>query len=416
MRPNTPFQLGKRHGQPHGGSQKPPKAQKVGNHPKGPKRPSGGRNAAQTSITAPLDPKTFRREVRSSVRLQTRPLERQLQSEFQGSVNRQQAEIPAWFGDYLQKVQGSAQNTQNAYNQVNANFGNYLQNANTSDTAARDKVNQQAQADAAQRGANVSSVAADQAANASARRADLGAFQGGVLGTQGANAYAYLQNRGAIAGREQIDQQQQEALNRRKISSDQRELAQKKGDIANQTRQDLRKAERDYKIQRMAFTKPTANQALSSATSRRNANLSSATTRRGQNMTQQTSLLGNAASLKKQKQKERWDKAHPGASGSSGGRSPAEKHSDRQAFHNAYSAVSAAYHSAATKPKTDTQWQQLSSAVVNGVTDSQGNPIVKGLGGTNPHLWTSKAIKRFQKKINKPQGPPPGGGQGHSHR
>ena len=200
--------------------------------------------------------------------MQTQPVAGQLQGEFQGSLTRARTRvIPSWFADYQAKVQGAAQNTQAAYNQAGNQWAGYLNTANTQDAAARDKVNQSAQADATLRGANVSTLAADQAQNASARRTDLGAVGGGTIANQGANAYAYLQDKSRIGARSQVDQQLQEAKRRTGISNDQRALAQKKGDIKNQARQDLRKSERDYLIQQQAFSTPSASSRLSAQTS-----------------------------------------------------------------------------------------------------------------------------------------------------
>lgn len=247
---------------------------------------------APWDLTAPLTRKTFNQERKSATRQEFRPLERQLDSEYQASTNRQNNEIPAWYAGYqadLSKLRGE---TQGAYDKANAQVQDFSQKGAAQDAsnyaAARDTLAK----DAALRGTTVDpSLDVGQNAAQSARN-NVQTSTLGALGSQGANHFGYLSRQIGNAGLQGIEQRNQESNRRGKISADQRELALKKGDFQTQYLADARESERKYGLSKETLSGQNWRAKLSSKTTRRGQNISSATSRRGQDISAGTQRRG----------------------------------------------------------------------------------------------------------------------------
>lgn len=216
-------------------------------------KPVGGQQAKQPNpVTAPLEPKTLRKEVRSRTNLEYRPLERKLGGELRAS-NQRVRDVGNWWGEYLAQVAGLRADTTNAYANAATQTQGLIDQSSAIDTANTQRLNTEEAASAALRGQAPSGEAAQREAAAQAQRNYLSSAMGGANAARGANQYAYLTDKQRIGAGQSIASRREEQKRGISIRQDQRELAKSRGDFAVKTRGDLRDKERDYLIQRRAF-------------------------------------------------------------------------------------------------------------------------------------------------------------------
>jgi hypothetical protein len=200
---------------------------------------------------APLTDRGLRREANTLADLQYRPQERELAYRRQVQAQRQ-ANVPGWFQDYRNTVGAMQQHVQQAYQagqqaayqQANAMYGRQA--------GAIQQQGAQAQADAAKRGTTADSSVQAQALQGAAQNQAMGTAFGGLIGAQGANQGAiYAAQQSGVAG-QQLQAQQNEQAQMRKLDQLAADLASDKGAFRVKARGDLREQERAYDLNRRA--------------------------------------------------------------------------------------------------------------------------------------------------------------------
>lgn len=203
-------------------------------------------------LTAPLRGKGLKREIKASTRLEFGPLERQLASEFLASKGRQDTEIPHYFGAYQNDLARLTSGVQGAYDSATNRVQDFSNQGGQQDATNRAAIMARLQHDAQVRGGTVDPNVDVGQAGAEAARRNLQTSILATLAGQGANAFRYLSDKQGIAGQAMLEAQAGEAARRGKITADQRELAQKKGDYRTDLRRELRKDERAYLLEKKA--------------------------------------------------------------------------------------------------------------------------------------------------------------------
>lgn len=262
--------------------------------PRGPKAPKGVKKGP-FDLTAPLTRKSFNHELKAAERLQFNPLQRQLNSE-QAAQNQRITDVGNWYQDYQNKLATLRGEAQQGYTNATNTVQQAGVQAQAQDSASRSAIMEALRKDAAQRGTNVDPNLDVTSANAEAARANTRNTSLGTIATIGANQNAYLANRQGIAAQAGIEGRMAEIRRLQGVLSDQRELAQKRGDFRTQYRADARESERKYGL---------SQQTLAGENWR--AKLSAATQRRGQNLTQQNNREDNAATARQKRKDRRHD-------------------------------------------------------------------------------------------------------------
>ena len=211
----------------------------------------------RNSLTAPItDPKDVRREVRAAANLEFRPLARQLQGEVRASRQRER-DIGRWYGQAGRQIRRITRATNKDYRRTGNQVRKDIRSATGMSALANAALNQQDAELAKLTGATYDPSASQTSSAAAAQRALLQTALGGMLRTQGASQRGYLRGQRVSAKREGLYQRGQEAKRRQSIRDDQRELKKARGEFAVEYRGNLRDKERDYKIERMAFSTPS---------------------------------------------------------------------------------------------------------------------------------------------------------------
>jgi hypothetical protein len=221
----------------------------------GPARPPGGARPGAGGYD-PLNLLTgdrLRRERNAAVELQYGPLERQLESERRIS-EQQRVNLGNWYQNiYLPQLQQAAAQ-QAAYSQ--AAQANMYQQANTAhgaDVAAQNQLMQQAQADAAKRGATVDpSVFAQGIQGAGVRQQGLAQY-GNLVGALGASQQQYLQGNVMLGAGMGTQALRDEGNRRMRIEQEGREVAREKGAFAVDFTRQARDKDRAYDLARDQF-------------------------------------------------------------------------------------------------------------------------------------------------------------------
>ncbi len=278
------------------------KKKKQQKHTRKPNRPvkkkQGNRGDQFWKKWNPLAPKTGKegkRELNAADRLAHESLDRELRREHAGSGERSAAidrlyqshqatlsgrqasdtaEQDKWYADYQAKLAQLRGETQGAYDKAAGSIQQFSQQSGAQDTANRQQMTDQARKDAEIRGVEYNPQGAQDATNASnARQNLLNAVHGTVQG-QGANQFASMTNRQAIAGTSQRETRDktskfyneasasglrshsrdraEEDIRRRGIDEDLRELARERGDFRVDFLRQLREDERKYSIEKSA--------------------------------------------------------------------------------------------------------------------------------------------------------------------
>lgn len=223
----------------------------------------GGKKKPPFDLTAPLDRKTFNREMRAAERLQFRPLQRQLNREHSAQKFRAYDENDAWYKAYqadIAALRGQAAG-------VTGGILDRVQAAQTAagdqDASNRNAMMERLARDAQLRGAVLDPNVELGQVNAEAARANAAMTMLGTLGGQGANQQNYLINRQMIAGQAQREARDRELARLRGIDEDKRALARERGDFRTDFRRTAREDERKYALENRALgAKKGYNKAL----------------------------------------------------------------------------------------------------------------------------------------------------------
>lgn len=194
-------------------------------------------------VTAPLTPRTLKRETKAAVRLRYGQEESALRGQVRAS-GQQQRNITDWYGQYQQAVEHARNATAEGYANAAAQIGQTANTSQASDQTARQQMIAKMQADAASRGATVDPTiaATGQQAEAS-RRTGLDEQQAATVRT-GANQNAYLADVGRIGVGRTVQAHEQETSRKRAIKTQLAGLKGEKGDYAVQYRTNARNTER----------------------------------------------------------------------------------------------------------------------------------------------------------------------------
>jgi hypothetical protein len=211
----------------------------------------------QQSITDPItDPKDVRREVRAATNLEFRPLQRQLGGEVRASRQRER-DIGSWFGQAGRQIRRVTRATGRDYRNTGKQVRNDIASATGASALTTAALNAQDAELAKLTGAAYDPSASQTSQAAAAQRALLQTSIGGMLRAQGASQKGYLRGQRVNTRREGIHQRLLEGKRRQSIRDDQREVARARGEFARTERGRIRGEERDYQIERMAFTTPS---------------------------------------------------------------------------------------------------------------------------------------------------------------
>jgi hypothetical protein len=199
----------------------------------------------------PIRGKTAKREVNAATRLEFDPQKRQLQGEMLGS-DRRQGEIDSWYANYQNEVARLRGEAQGAYDKAAGAITSLSQQNASQDAANQRQISDQARQDAELRGATYDDSGSKTAAAAANARQNLLATVHGTVQGQGANQYAHMTNRQAIAGTSQREAKDAEYKRRWGLDQDARELAKKEGDFRVDFLRTLREDERRYQVEKAA--------------------------------------------------------------------------------------------------------------------------------------------------------------------
>lgn len=308
----------------------------------GPVRTAGSgkkqRREEQHRVTEPLTPKGLRQQTRAATNLRFRPLERSIAGDLRAS-NRRVKEEGNWWNNYLQQVNAGQADTAAAYAQAAQTGQAQIGQASAIDTANTQKLQDEAAKSAELRGAAPSTAPAEREAAAQAQRNYLAAAQGGATAQMGATQRAYLNEQKRIGVGQSIASREAEQRRGRSIRQDRRDARRERGDYAANKRDELRKGERDYLIQRQAFgldKRKAASEAHNAA----------------------HEAAENAEENRRKNEAQRNENIKTSREGR-GGRSPSEirkaREKARGGKRNAWAQANALYHSEAP-PKTDAEW------------------------------------------------------------
>ena len=215
------------------------------------------RQRSRQSLTAPLtDPRDVRQEIRAATNLEFRPLQRQLQGEVRASRQRER-DIGKWYGQAGRTIRRVTRATGRDYNRTGNQIRKDLSAATAANTFAQAALNQQDAELAKLTGAAYDPSAGQTSTAAAYQRGLLQSALGGMLRAQGQSQKGYLRGQRINTRREGIHQRLLEGRRRQSIRDDQRELKRARGEFARTYRGELRDKERDYQIERMAFTTPS---------------------------------------------------------------------------------------------------------------------------------------------------------------
>lgn len=196
-------------------------------------------------LTAPLTRKDLRRELKATGRLAVGPEKRILEAERRTS-RVQSRRIKDWFPQYGKSVQQAAQRTRVGYGQADASIAAASDQAQNYAEQLRQRLAQEAQADANLRGVQYDPSGSLVNAQSQLARINSANTLRGVTAAQGASQNAYLQDKRRIGRREMVEQLLREQQRRRSYTEDLRDLARRKSDSMIQEKGRLRDSERDY--------------------------------------------------------------------------------------------------------------------------------------------------------------------------
>lgn len=201
---------------------------------------------------APLTGRGLRREVDALAQLQYGGQERELAN--QRAISQQaQANIPGWYQSYKDTLTGMQQAQQQAYQAGQQAAYSQANQMFAQQQGALQQQGQQAQADAAARGVTADASVQTQALQGASQNQAMGTAFGGLIGAQGASQNAIQGARvNAVAG-QQLQAQNTELAQRRKIEQMAADLAADKGVFKVKARGDIRTSERTYDLNRKAF-------------------------------------------------------------------------------------------------------------------------------------------------------------------
>lgn len=207
------------------------------------------------SLTEPiLTEREGKQQAWAETRPEYRPVIQQMQREKRGSVQRQK-NIGQMFQGLQNTIQQSAAATDASYAQANNALTAHMQAAQAAGLKAQDSIAKNNVDLTALTGADprLTVPALAEGAAAAQQRDIARAALAAPIAQAGASQAAYLRSTGINAQREGIDQKLKEASRRDTIKEDIRDATKERAEKAQQRFGEIRKGERDYKIQRSAF-------------------------------------------------------------------------------------------------------------------------------------------------------------------
>ena len=219
-------------------------------------------------LTAPLNRKQLRKEVRAAGRLAVGPEKRIIQAERRSSKV-QSRRIRDWFPQYGKAVGQAAQRTDRAYDSADNLMAQAGSQANNYAEQLRQRLAAEAQADANLRGVQYDPSGSLVNAQSQLARQNSTNVLRGVTAAQGASQQGYLQDKRRIGRREMVEQLLREQARRRSYGQDLRDLAQRQGDAMVQEQGRLRDSERDYYLGLLAARGEKAARRMSRKESQR---------------------------------------------------------------------------------------------------------------------------------------------------
>lgn len=201
-------------------------------------------------------PKTRGEAVKQSY-LETRPeylpVKRQIHQQIAAS-NKRQHEVGDWWNEYLQKVQGAAGATQQAYANAAQQTQGLISQASALDSQNTARLNQEAAASAASRGVEAPTAAFTARANAAqAQRNFAGDVQGAATAARGANQFAYLTEQGRIGAGQRVKSMMDEGSRRRGYEKDLLSAKKEQGAQAVKNFNSTRDRYREELLKKQAF-------------------------------------------------------------------------------------------------------------------------------------------------------------------
>lgn len=357
------------------------------NNPRGNK--GANKKKPPNPVTGPPTWKDINRETRAATNTKFRPLERAIGAEVRASKQRTRQEGD-WWNNYLEEVKGVQGQTQAAYDQAAATTQGFINQTGAIDAAQSDKLQAEANANAALRGAAPSTEAANREAAGSAQRQYLSAAYGGKNAAEGASQRSYLGQKQLIGLGQKIASRNEEERRTRGFEKDRRDTRGERGAYAATKRGEERDKAREYAIQQRAFPQKKAElaqQERESAADRRiaqqNANSSTRSSRASAKNAQTTAETA----------------------GKTGGLTPSEKHGKEASWNNAKSTAQTLYDRGRgfKKPSGETvygeKWPYQSWAEL--IADVEAAAEV-------PPAMARRAVERLRKRTEGSRGGPSG--------
>jgi hypothetical protein len=209
------------------------------------------RRVAAQRFTEPITGKRARRISKAEAFTAYRPTERQIQSEIKGSAI-QGRNLGHWYNTFAQQLDQSRQQTAAAYQQANADLQGVMNTANVAAQQVGSGLSQEAAQRQATTGIEGDPRISAMRQAAAAQSASFGAaLQAPMIG-QAANQFAFQTNQADYSRREGLEQRLKERRRREAKQADLLALRKERGQYRITKLDELRKAERDYQIQRAA--------------------------------------------------------------------------------------------------------------------------------------------------------------------
>lgn len=339
----------------------------------------------QQNFTKPLTGPRAQHIAKAETNLAYGQTQRQNKALIRGS-RQQEKRVGGWYDTFANEIAASRGEVANAYGQANQAIAGNIQTGAADDAARQAALAQQGQQFSQLTGAPQTPGPAQTDAAAQGQRQLYGAALSAPVAAQGANAFAYLTNQKSTAKGEGINQKIKEHKRGLGYQEDRTALLKEKGNYRATKLDELRKAERDYAIQKAAVNmegkKFGAEQSAGAAEAAEKARQQEI-----ENQFKERELGQEGRKINNENK--------PGA------KSPSERNEAREGRQNAWAAANQLY-SAATKPPTTSQgWAAFAHLLA---AESEVSPAEA--------QW---AVRRLRQKIEN-ENVGTGTAQGHVHR
>jgi hypothetical protein len=302
-----------------------------------------GKHPGNTPLGAPLTKPQANEIATKRARGEAAPVISAIKGEREGSLVRQEKQIPEWFGALNNQINQAAQATDASYGQANAAL---LAHAQAGANAAQATQGQIAASNAdmtALTGADSSltTPALAEGAAAAGQRDIANAAIAAPIAQAGASQAAYLRNTGINATREGIQQRQLESKRRQEIKDDltaaRKARVGKKYEFLYDPVAGLRQGEINNEVKRDAFNLDKTEAQI--------------------NAEQGAASQGlDEAQFSETQRHNRATEANAAADNSVGGLTPTQKHAAQREKHNAMTAASTLYRAAGEPDWSGKQW------------------------------------------------------------